>query len=334
MVNGIGAQGRWLGAAVHGVAVSAIVLGLFYRWFAVADRYAIFLYEHLGATSFDRVTRSRYWMAGLVAAGMVMVGYVVVNWAIGRATRLTRTRIASRGFLHSRASAENGDPARAGLGPMGLRNGAYDAPAWWRVWVVSAPVLMVGIPLITMTVNEPTLGPGDAAACVAAAAVGLAFALMPGAAAAERPAELLWIALYGMGLMPALLLIRALELPGQGLVSPLVAGGAAMGGTLAGWAWLVLVAAVEARWGRSSPTARTIFASGICVSYLFMPVVHHLLATPPGYRYISTSSNFFADHVGLQLLALLVGALLAAGAARMRGWGLILRFAGGRRSLS
>jgi len=344
--EGEGRRG-WVGAAVHGVAVAAVVLGLFYRWFAVADRYVIFLYEHLGATPFDRVTRGRYWMAGLVAAGMVMVGYGLVNWAVGRVTGLSRSAIVSTG--HSTRLPDHGSPARSRdpaqeggcgnrvQGPIravlklpSLQNRPYVPPAWWRVWVVAAPAVLIGIPLITMRVNEPTLPPGDAAACVGATLVGLAFALMPGAAAAERPVDLVWTALHGAGLMPALLLVRALELPGQGLISPAVAWGVAVGGTLSGGAWLMLVAGMEAWRGRSSPSAGAILVSGLCVSYLLMPVVHHLLATPPGYRYITTSSNFFADHVGLQALALLVAGLLALGVPRLQGWRLIVRFADGR----
>jgi len=40
-------------ALLHAVPISLFVLGLFYYWFDVADRYAIFLYGHLGATPFD-----------------------------------------------------------------------------------------------------------------------------------------------------------------------------------------------------------------------------------------------------------------------------------------
>ena len=79
-----GVQPAWVPALLHAVPISLFVLGLFYYWFAVADRYAVFLYEHLGATPFDAATSSRYWMAGLVAAGAVMVIYVAVNWSIGR----------------------------------------------------------------------------------------------------------------------------------------------------------------------------------------------------------------------------------------------------------
>lgn len=293
-----GARGRWARAAVRAVPVSGVVLGLFYRWFAVADRYAIFLYGHLGATPFDRITRSRYWMAGLVAAGFVMVGYALGNWAFGRAAR--------------------------------LRGRAYAPPAWWRVWTLCAPALVVGVPLITMRVNDPTLGLEDAAACTVATLVGLAFALMPGAVAAERPADLVWTTVSGLGLMPALLLIRALELPGQGVIGPAIAWGAAFGGTVAGAAWLALVAAMAAWRGGRWPTAKAVFVSGLCMSYLLMPVAHHLLETPPGYRYISASSNFFADHAGLQLLALLVAALLAVGATRLGGSRMMARLARGR----
>jgi hypothetical protein len=263
------------------------VLALFYRWFAVADRYAIFLYGHLGATPFDRVTSSRYWMAGPVASGMVMLAYVPANWAAGRVARLSQR--------------------------------PYAPPPWWRVWALCAPALIVGIPLITTRVNAPTLPFDHAAASAAAALVGLALALMPGALAARRPADLFWTALHGLGLMPALLLVRTLELPSQGLIRPAIAYAAALGGTLAGAIWLALVAAVRTWRRRPSPPAAAIFAAGLGVSYLLLPVVHHVLATPPGYRYISTSSNFFADHFALQLLALSIAGLLALGVTRLSG---------------
>ena len=88
--------------------ICLFVLGLFYYWFAVADRYAIFLYGHRTpgiplAQPFDAMTRSRYWMAGLVAAGAVMVIYTAFNWILGR---------------------------------LAIRRGQnYRPPAWWRVWV-------------------------------------------------------------------------------------------------------------------------------------------------------------------------------------------------------
>jgi len=54
---------------LHALLIRGGVLALFYYWFVVANRYVIFLYMHLDATPFDERTRSRYWMAGLVATG-------------------------------------------------------------------------------------------------------------------------------------------------------------------------------------------------------------------------------------------------------------------------
>jgi hypothetical protein len=74
---------------LEATAITLFILGLFYYWFGVADRYAIFLYGHTAAgiqttQPFDAVTSNRYWMAGLVAAGTALALYTVVNWLGGR----------------------------------------------------------------------------------------------------------------------------------------------------------------------------------------------------------------------------------------------------------
>ena len=276
----------WKPALLHAAPISLFVLGIFYYWFAVADRYAIFLYGHLGATPFDEVTSSRYWMSGLVAAGFVVIGYVVVNWLLGRMA--------------------------------GLRHLDYSPPAWWRVWILCAPPLVIGIPAITMTVNWPTLPLSNATTCVVATLIGLALALAPGSLAAQRPFDLGWLALDGMGLMPTLLLLRAIELPSKGLISVNIAYLAAMGGTLAGAAWLGIMTGLRAWRHKSPPGASKLFVAGLCLSYLLMPLVHHLVFTPRGYRYISTASNFFPRSIGVQLMSFLVAAILAFGIARLR----------------
>jgi len=285
-------QQRFALALLHSIPISLLILGLFTYWYAVADRYSVFLYEHLGATPFDEVTSSRYWMAGLVASGAVMVLYVIWNWLLSRvASLLCQDHAYSRGEL---------------------------PPAWWHVWLLCAVPLAIGIPLITMTCNSPVLPPSIAMACVAATLTGLALALLPGSWAARRPAELAWVASDGIGLMPTLLLLRAVELPSRGLTRVSVAYIGALGGTLAGIVWLGIMTALRLRWHRSTSGADLLFVSGLCLSYLLMPLAHHLVATPPGYRYISTSTNFFAFSVGVQLLCLSVAAALAVGITRFR----------------
>jgi hypothetical protein len=43
----------WWRAFWHATPVTALVLGLFYHWFAVADRYIVFLYNHDYITDSD-----------------------------------------------------------------------------------------------------------------------------------------------------------------------------------------------------------------------------------------------------------------------------------------
>ena len=71
------------------MSTALFVLDILYHWFAVVDQYVIFLYGHSApgiplAQPFDAMTRSRYWMAGLVASGAVMVIYTAINWVLGR----------------------------------------------------------------------------------------------------------------------------------------------------------------------------------------------------------------------------------------------------------
>lgn len=282
-----GGNFEWRLALLHAVPICPFILGLFYYWFAIADRYAIFLYGHLGAMPFDEVTSGRYWMSGLVASGAVMILYTAANLLLGR--------IAV------------------------LRHLAPRPPAWWKVWALCAPPLILGITIITMTANWPTLLLPNAGACLVATLSGLALALAPGSLAMKQPVELGWLALDGMGLMPSLLLLRAIELPGRGLsVSVGTIYLVAFGSTIAGVIWLGIMTGLRAWQQRPSHRAVELFVSGLCLSYLLMPLIHHLLFTPSEYRYISASSNFFAFNIEVQLLVLFVAAALAIGITRFR----------------
>ncbi len=283
---------EWKPALVHAVPVWLFILSLFYYWFAVADRCAVFLYGHLGATPFDEVTSGRYWMSGLVASGAVVILYATANWFLGR--------IAA------------------------LRCLDYRPPAWWHVWALCAPPLIIGITIITMTANWPTLPPLNGGTCVIVTLSGLALALTPGSLAAQRPVDLVWLVFDGMGLMPTLLLLQVIELPGRGLRLPFGANSAnivylvAVGGTLAGALWLVIMTGLRAWRRRPWPGAGALFVAGLCLSYLLMPLAHHLLATPPEYRYITAASNFFAFNTEVQLLVFFVAAALVVGITQFR----------------
>lgn len=255
-------------------------MGLFYTWFAVANLYLIFLYGHLEATPFDAITRSRYWMAGLVATGFVLVAYSALHWTLGRFAA--------------------------------LRHRKHRPPDWWRIWLLCALPLGVGILWITMRLNWPTLPLGLALACVASALAGLALALAPASIVAQQPIRLIWTILYGLGVVPSLLLVRAVEL--TELTGALVAYAVAVAAPLAGALWIALLRRVRV----PRPTPVELAVAALCIGYLLLPVAHYLLFTPPDYRYITASANFFAATWGVQLLTFGVAGGLVAWATGMR----------------
>lgn len=272
----------WIAALFHAALVCLFILGLFYYWFAIADRYAIFLYGHLGATPFDEVTGSRYWMAGLVACGAVMIGYAAANW-----------------------------------GWACIRSG-YRPPAWRQVWLICVLPLTAGIIFITTHFNRPTLPLSNAAACVVATLAGLILALAAGNLAAQQPVELLWLAFDGAGLVPPLLLLRALELPQRGLINPGAAYLFALGSVGATIIWSGVMTGLRRWQGKPWPSAKALLAAGFSLSYLLLPLVHHLFSTPREYRYISAASNFFAFNLLLQLAVFLIAGLLAMSITQLR----------------
>ena len=283
--NRIGSASHRTAEIVSAGLICLFVLGLFYYWFEIANRYVVFLYNHLGEGPFDPMTTGRYWMSGLVASGAVMVVYVGANGVLGGAAR--------------------------------LRHGEFRPPAWPTVWALCAVPLAASVLWITMTRNWPTLPLGYALTCVASTPLGLAFALWPGSMAARRPLDLGWLVLDGLGLMPCLLLLHAVELPARGLVSVPMAWLVAAGSLVAGVLWLGWVTVLRAWRHKTVPGAGSLLAMGLCLSYLLMPLLHYFIADPQ-YHYITASSNYFAFDFLVQVMVCLAAAALALGATRVR----------------
>lgn len=278
---------RWRSAAWSAVVIWLFISGLFFYWYGVANRHVVFLYEHLGLSPFDALTRSRYPMSGLVAAGAVLLIYTAVNGLLGRL---------------------------AAVWSM-----TYRPPPWWQVWMLSAAPVGASVLTVTLTLNQPTLSLTDAFACLLTTLLGLALALMPGALAAEQPEALGWWVLAGLGLMPALLLFRLIEQPSQGLLPYSTAIFIACGGTMVGVAWLFFIRWARRKHGGVFTQAGPLFISGLSLSYLVLPLGHYLFLGPPGYHYLTTASNFFASSWVIQLLSWGLAAGLAAWVSRGQG---------------
>jgi hypothetical protein len=280
----------WRRALVFALPATVLVLSLFFYWFATADRYFVFLYYHdMGpvvpdTSPFSTVTASRYWMAGLVAAGAILVLYAAANWLLGRLA------------------------------------GDYRAPVWWQVWGLCAIPLLNGIPLITMTANQHTLPLRNALQATFATLMGLILALLPGRLAAERPVDLLWMAADGWGVMLILTTIAGL----QNLLRWLARGGLvwvhrSIVVLVIALGWLLLVTALQFWRHKPVTSAATMFLAGLGVAYVLMPLVHNLYVLAfDGYYYITNSNNFFADTALYQLAAWLVAGATSIGFTGLR----------------
>ena len=278
---------EWKAAATHALPVQAFVLGLYYYWFGIADRRYLFLYEHRGATPFDATTSSRYWVAGLVASACVLITYTGACWLGGQYSR--------------------------------IRGRAFQPPAWWRVWAIAAGPVAAGTVLIVSTAGSPALPWPLALASAATAVAGLALALMPAALAASRPRTLVWLAADGLALAPTLLLLRAIELPTSGLKVSMTLAWTVVGAGLATTGLALAALSGLRAWRRQPPSSPlATLCAGLAVAYLGMPLLHHLVFTPPDYRYISAGANFFASSAPMQLTVVASAALIAMGAAALR----------------
>ena len=273
------AEFKWRQVLSIGLLLSFIILGLYYYWFVVANRYVIFLYTHLGAGPFDGLTNGRYWMAGFVACGIVMLLYAVLNWYLARIA--------------------------------GLRYQTYHPPPWWHIWSFCLIPNSVGIFIITMPLGRPPLTTNLMLALCFTTALGLAFALQPGMLIVKRPSELIWLSVASVGLMPALLLLRAVELPSRGLAGSTYAFVLGIIAPIAGLIWLILLSWAHAKYTKQNWTVVQLLIAGFCFCYLLLPVVHHIFFTPPNGRYITTSGNFFAEGSAIQLGSIFVAVISA-----------------------
>lgn len=250
-----------------------VVIFLFIYWFWVADRYLVFLYYHdMGplvpsTAPFSFVTRSRYWMAGFVASGCVMI----INMLSHRGIHFFFNMV--------------------------------QPPSWIKIWIVTAFILCICIPFVLMTSPQrPRLPFGLSLWVTAITLAGLAFAFIATEYASKRPLEAFLYAIDGTALALILIGLPGIEhLPdwikhGKNahilVLSLMVAGGYAI--SLAATGLRVFLK-------RLVTPAKNLYIAGLCVAYPVMSLVHHIFGTD-GYFYITDSDNFFARNLLVQAL--------------------------------
>lgn len=260
------------------VGHTALLIGLILTplavWFGWANRYVVFLYEHMGAGPFHPTTVGRYWMASLVASGGSAIAYAAYCWLRGRLAT--------------------------------WRGARWSLPSWWRIWLLGAVPLAGGVVAITTGLGAPKLPLSLALACAGTALVGLAGAAMPGALAAESPSELAWLAADALGPAALLLLLRAAS-PEVRLLLGFRKALAVVGASLfCALAWAFLMTALR-RWRRRPrPTALRLYAAALVEAYLLGSAVHYVFSDLGGPYYITAAGNFFSSDLLWQAGILLV----------------------------
>lgn len=278
------------------IPIVAFVIYLFYTWFAVLDRYFIFLYFHDMGSGFDTtpfgwVTAGRYWMSGLVAGGAVMVPYIAINLVLGRVIK------------------------------------AFRAPEWWHLWILYAGPLIIAIPAIVMTVNDPVLPLANAAQVTAVTLIGLALAVMLGQIAAKRPGAYILLMIDGFALTCLLSALTSLEDYPRWLARGSTGVVYRHLAVLIVGIVLLLVLTAFYWWRRAEiPETALCFIAAFNIHYLFLPLYHHLCwckdegswTDPDYFAYIPSADNYFARSVLLQIGVWIAVALIAQGLTRLR----------------
>lgn len=243
------------------VIIMLIPVGIYYYFFGYADRRVVFLYDHLGFTPFDQITAGRYWMAGFITSGFLSVLYLILQLAI----RILKLPVMS----------------------------------WKKVFTLMVIPLNTGIIIIVMTAGEPELGLFIAISSALALTAGifLGFSLVDNLMTNVKSTSL--FLLFGLGMVPSLILFKALELPGKGILAFNVSLLIAVISVTAGLLWLLTCHWVFRKYRPKWPD---VVKGALVTAYLGLPVLHYLAATPKGIPYITSADNFFADNMILRLI--------------------------------
>jgi hypothetical protein len=239
-----------------------LILGAYLYLFAWADRKIFFLYEHLGAKPFDPFTVGRYWMAGFIISGFISILYFSIKLVFV--------------FI------------KTGINIFG----------WKSVISIAAAPLLLGIILITMFLGEPRMPFSIAVSTATALILGLTLGTSVVDDFFDNQKDTLTYIMAGIGLVPFVTLFRALELPKKGILNPNFALGVAIASAIAGFFWLIIALRV---FRRAKISMVRITKGILTMSYLGLPVLHFIVATPRGIPYITTSDNFFANSYALRL---------------------------------
>lgn len=266
---------------IHAIFLSSIIIVLFYYWYQMSDRTEIFLYDHLGQGLFDKMTVGRYLMSGLVACGYMFCIYIPLLYSLKR--------------LKSSLSV----------------------PSWLHVSLISSILLSLSVPFITLTGTEPHLPLSLTAGVLGIGIGGLWLTIFASHMLLGQGKEVFWVLIESWGVVPPLLLLHAIEISGMNLaVSPVFTYALAGGSVVFQMIWLSLTSYDRHIKGLNKPIWYRIYFMGVFLSYVILPLFHHLFFTPFNAKYIATASNFVSFNPFLQTGVFLIPAGITWGVIR------------------
>ncbi len=243
------------------ILVIVISLGTYSYLYSYADRKIVFLYEHLGLTPFERMTTGRYWMTGLVLSGFLSTLYLV--------TQLT---------LRFTIKSEN--------------------ISWKKIIKFSVIPLIIGVVLIIMTLGEPKLTFLIAISSALALTIGITIGFSVIDDLIKDYRQTIIYLIFGLGLVPFLLLFRVLELPEKGILAMKFCVLVIVISIVGGFFWLLISYRI---FKHNRPSLTNVIKGTLAIGYIGLPLLHYLIATPKGIPYITSADNFFADNMFLRV---------------------------------
>ncbi|MDD4108086.1 MAG: hypothetical protein PHH93_05135 [Prolixibacteraceae bacterium] len=244
------------------VLITVLALGAILFLFGYADRRAVFLYGQFDFTPFHKMTTGRYWMSGFVISGFIVVLYLIIQ-------------VSYKIILKA------------------------EIIKWYNILKYSSFPIISGVLIITMTTGEPKMP--------LAIAISIAFTLVTGLVLCFSIVDdlvndinsTISYVISSMGLVPFLILFRTVEMPAKGILtvntSIVIAGITFLGG----WIWLLLSFRL---FKKNPPGCLNIIKGTLAISYIGLPMLHYLTATPEGLPYITSSDNFFADNIIVRMI--------------------------------
>lgn len=264
----------WKKALLDSVLLTLLVIVLFRYFFVTADREIIFLYYHLDWVPWDAVTQSRHWMTSLVVSGVVLIAEFF---------------LLSINMLQKK-----------------------DLPPAWFISLLTTIPSAVAVYYITSQMGESPLTWEYTLATTIAIILGLNMAIPTAHYLAKKQLKSVLLLPYILALTPLLILLKAVELLEKNSSVTKEQISLILLGVIIVSFCVPLITSLIYHWRKLlSVSPWRIYFVSLSAAYLILPLIHFLFFTPHQARYISTSSNFFANDPLLQIAILFITLLMA-----------------------